>query len=333
MAPQLLRLHAAAFPGVLPRPHPPRCRHRFRRHARVASEHGARVVAVDLGDAIEVARRNLPADVLTVQADAEALPFAPGSFDFVMSIGVLHHLPDTARALRSIVGQAKPGGRVRVYLSWKPERRSHRVILSMVGAARFFTTRLPHPVLHAFCYPVAALLWLAIVQPYALLSRRRATQRLADAFPLKTYADYPFGVLLNDQFDRFSAPIERRFEREEVVDLLRQAGLSRIAVWAHHGWLAEGVREPAHGVDHQRSLRALLRASQLPAARLPIPAGPDSDTRDSAISAIHRIARHHRLASGIAQPLPQTAGTRPADSASRTIRLPIARGIRCGRRR
>ena len=45
-----------------------------------------------------------------VQADAEDLPFEPGSFDFVMAIGVLHHLPDPARALRAIAPFARPGG-------------------------------------------------------------------------------------------------------------------------------------------------------------------------------------------------------------------------------
>src|SRR4051812_12880360 len=82
------------------------------RHSGQAHACGARVVAVVLGDAIDVARINLPPAVLTVQADAEDLPFAEGSFDLVMSIGVLHHLPDTERALRSIARFARPGGRV-----------------------------------------------------------------------------------------------------------------------------------------------------------------------------------------------------------------------------
>ncbi|MHB1808616.1 MAG: class I SAM-dependent methyltransferase [Solirubrobacteraceae bacterium] len=41
------------------------------RHAFHAAELGARVVAVDIGRSIDVARGNLPPEVLTVQADAE----------------------------------------------------------------------------------------------------------------------------------------------------------------------------------------------------------------------------------------------------------------------
>ena len=84
------------------------------RHSYEAAKLGARVVAVDLGRSIDVARRNLPLDVLTVQADAELLPFEHSAFDFVMSIGVLHHLPNTERAF--FQSYLMRGGRLRTRL-------------------------------------------------------------------------------------------------------------------------------------------------------------------------------------------------------------------------
>jgi SAM-dependent methyltransferase len=212
------------------------------RHSLHAAQAGAHVTAVDLGASIDVARRNLPASVLTVQADAEALPFAPASFDIVMSIGVLHHLPDTERALRSIARYAKPGGHVHVYLYWVPEARWQRHVLRGVTALRRLTVRLPHPVLHALCYPLAALLQVTIVAPQRVLRRRRRTARLAAALPLKAYPDYPFAVLVNDQFDRFSAPLERRFTAAEVRAAMEQAGLEDVVVLPNHGWVADGRR-------------------------------------------------------------------------------------------
>jgi 2-polyprenyl-3-methyl-5-hydroxy-6-metoxy-1,4-benzoquinol methylase len=135
------------------------------RHARVAASLGARVVEVDPGRSIDIARRNLPPEVITVQADAEALPLAVASFDFVMSIGVLHHLPDTERALRGLVRYARPEGHVHIYLYWRPARRSHRFILAGVTLARRLTTRLPHRLLHIACYPLAGILFTTIVLP------------------------------------------------------------------------------------------------------------------------------------------------------------------------
>ncbi|MGH9641335.1 MAG: class I SAM-dependent methyltransferase, partial [Terriglobales bacterium] len=113
------------------------------RHSYHAAKLGARVVAVDLGRSIDVARRNLPSDVLTVKADAEFLPFAHNLFDFVMSIGVLHHLPDTERAFLSIVPYTRPGGFAHIYLYWIPQEFWQQRLLALVRLIRTVTVRLP----------------------------------------------------------------------------------------------------------------------------------------------------------------------------------------------
>jgi ubiquinone/menaquinone biosynthesis C-methylase UbiE len=215
------------------------------RHSYHAARLGAHVVACDLGDSIDVARRNLPDQVLTVQADAEALPFASGCFDLVMSIGVLHHLPDQQTALQEIVRCTKPGGRVQLYVYWQPPVQWHRPVLRLVGLARRITVRMPHPLLRALCYPLAAGLFLAFVAPYRALRRSGRFHSAAQGLPLKAYMNYPFGVLVNDQFDRFSAPLECRFTAAEVDDLLANAGLEERQVIAHHGWVASGRRPMA----------------------------------------------------------------------------------------
>jgi ubiquinone/menaquinone biosynthesis C-methylase UbiE len=49
-------------------------------------------------------------------ADGEELPFADESFDVAYSNGVLHHTPDTERAVRELRRILKPGGVARVML-------------------------------------------------------------------------------------------------------------------------------------------------------------------------------------------------------------------------
>ena len=83
----------------------------LRWHGRGRGRYGSRSGA----RSIEVARANLPAEILTVQADAEHLPFARDSFDLVMSIGVLHLVADAGRVLRRIVRLVRPGGHLHVY--------------------------------------------------------------------------------------------------------------------------------------------------------------------------------------------------------------------------
>jgi len=46
----------------------------------------------------------------TFQSEAEALPFASDSIDYVYSSGVLHHTPNTEQALKEVHRVLKPGG-------------------------------------------------------------------------------------------------------------------------------------------------------------------------------------------------------------------------------
>jgi 2-polyprenyl-3-methyl-5-hydroxy-6-metoxy-1,4-benzoquinol methylase len=81
------------------------------RFAEVALAAGATVVAVDYSSAVEACRANLPHKNLHVlQADIYALPFAPSSFDYVYSLGVVQHTPDVERAVKALAVPLKPGG-------------------------------------------------------------------------------------------------------------------------------------------------------------------------------------------------------------------------------
>ena len=210
------------------------------RHSYEAHQQGARVVAVDVGDAIHVARRNLPAEVVTIQADAEELPFHDATFDLVLAIGVLHHLPDPRRALASLARLVRPGGHIHIYVYWVPSRGWHRSLLRLVTAARRVTTRMPRPMLRALSYPMAAALFAIFVLPYRITRHVPKFERVSSTLPLKAYADYPFGVCVNDQFDRFSAPIEWRFTAADVEAMLNDAGFVDTLVLENYGWIGSG---------------------------------------------------------------------------------------------
>jgi len=54
-----------------------------------------------------------------VQSDGESLPFADDTFDIVYSNGVLHHTPDTQKAIDEVKRVLKPGGRAVIMLYCK----------------------------------------------------------------------------------------------------------------------------------------------------------------------------------------------------------------------
>jgi len=91
------------------------------RHARQIAPFAGHVVAVDFSRAIDAAAANVSniGNVDCVQGDLLALPLADAAFDFVYSLGVLHHLTDTDGAVAGLVRKLRPGGRLRIYLYWR----------------------------------------------------------------------------------------------------------------------------------------------------------------------------------------------------------------------
>ncbi|HEV7844223.1 MAG TPA: methyltransferase domain-containing protein, partial [Pyrinomonadaceae bacterium] len=191
------------------------------RHTYYVSQTAREVVAMDLSQAIEVAARNNrdKPNAHFIQADIYHPPFPPDSFDFVYSLGVLHHLPDPEKGFRSILKLLRRGGFMNIYLYWNLEGEAawRRGLLRVVTGARQITTRMPHTLLKKVSWVIAAGFETAFVTPARILERFKLTRPLADRMPLGHYRKYSFRVLYTDQFDRFSAPIENRYSRAEVA--------------------------------------------------------------------------------------------------------------------
>lgn len=216
------------------------------RFAYYAAKYGAEVWAIDLGRAVEVARRNTEdtGNIQVVQADLHRPPFALESFDFIYSIGVLHHLPDPEAAFQNLLRYLKPRGEIQIYLYWQPEGQPiKRALLSVVAAARQITTRLPHGAVYGLAFPAAVAAFTFFVWPYRVL-KATGLKSIAEKLPMKQYANFPFRVCVNDQLDRFSAPIENRYTRQDVADWLSRAQLEKTKVNAAYGWIGTG-RKPA----------------------------------------------------------------------------------------
>jgi len=88
------------------------------RHAYQASRLGAEILAVDLSQAVDSAYQNNcnNRQVHVVQTDVYHLPFRQQTFDFIYSLGVLHHLPHPEKGYRGLIPLLKTGGAFFVWL-------------------------------------------------------------------------------------------------------------------------------------------------------------------------------------------------------------------------
>jgi len=119
------------------------------RYCKVAGEAGANVVGADHTGAVNKADRlcaHLP-NVEFVQADLKHLPLEPASFDFVFSIGVMHHDADTRAVFDAVAKLVKPGGRFSVWLY----RRNQWWQEGINNALRCRTTLMPPERLERYC--------------------------------------------------------------------------------------------------------------------------------------------------------------------------------------
>jgi len=96
---------------------------------------GAEVTGIDLTPAsVDLVKKRFALYGMSVEAqsaDAECLPFSDASFDVVYSFGVLHHTPNTHKAIDEVHRVLKPGGRIIIMLY---HRHSMHVVLGLLYA-------------------------------------------------------------------------------------------------------------------------------------------------------------------------------------------------------
>ncbi len=215
------------------------------RWARFASERASVLHCVDASEeALSVARRRLSSvgNVLFHHASVDALPIGEQSLDFAYSLGVLHHVPDTAGALTAVARTLKRGAPFLVYLYYAFESRPawYRFLWRATELARRTIVRLPPAPQSLLCDVLA----LSLYWPLARLARVAEGAGLDVAnFPLALYRDRDFYSMRTDARDRFGTPLEKRFRAHEIESMMKEAGLTEIRFSDRPPyWCAVGIK-------------------------------------------------------------------------------------------
>lgn len=219
----------------------------FGRHMRVASDHGAEVVGVDLSGGVEIAHRNTEGrpNCHVVQANIFDRPFRDGCFDVVWSFGVLHHLPDPAAGFRTMIDFARPDGGLLAIWVYGYRGMSFTYRLSHMRTLHAVTRTLSGPARVRASQVVAALLSALYWEPLRAL-KTLGLGRIVDRLPLKDYVAHGFTARVAGVHDRLSTPITHFHDHDELMAWLADAKLTDVCVedTDRRGWRASGRRTP-----------------------------------------------------------------------------------------
>ncbi|MCS6915674.1 MAG: class I SAM-dependent methyltransferase [Myxococcales bacterium] len=196
----------------------------------------ASILAVEPANLGAIIRRNTQefADRISyLQATGDQLP-PTGDLDFVVSIGVLHHIPDPLPVVRAAYHALRPGGRL---LVWLYGREGNELYLRLVQPLRRVTHRLPHAALWA----LAGVLSVPL-EGYLMLCRHLQ-------LPMRAYMLGHLGRLSPAErrltiYDQLRPAWARYYTRQEAEDLLREGGFVDVRSHHRHGysWTVLGTR-------------------------------------------------------------------------------------------
>ena len=195
------------------------------RFAEVATRWGARVVGIDLSAAAQVAARNLAdRDFAALQADVFALPFALESFDYIYSIGVLHHTPDCEKAVKALPPFLRPGGYLAVWL-YSGYNKWYR----FSDIYRRVTHRMSPRLLHGILGVVVPLLngvdrGLRVIPVIG----KPLAGAVHHVFPVNRHAKREWRVL--DTFDWYSPHYQSKHTYEQVFRWFESCGMEDLHV-------------------------------------------------------------------------------------------------------
>ena len=195
-------------------------------YAYYAASYGAKVIAIDFSDAVSVAQENTKnMDVQVVRADITHPPFKEGTFDYIFSIGVLHHLPEPETGFQQLVPLLKPGALISI---WVYGRAKQWAAVYFYEPLIKITHRLPHRLLYYLSY-VPAIIMEISNRIYRFLQWVHLPN-IALILPFKFYSDYPFSVKLNDAFDTFATPSAQYYTEKEILDWFTRSNLTEITI-------------------------------------------------------------------------------------------------------
>ncbi len=194
------------------------------RYSEVAGKYGANVIGIDLSYSVDAAFKNLGSkkNIHIIQADVFELPFKEEIFDYIFSIGVLHHTPNTQKAFKCLPKFLKSGGEIAIWV-YSNEGFDTKVYNKISDFYRLFTTKMPKGLLYRLSY--VSLLTYPL-KTYPLKKIRFLTSIAYLIFPASDHPIRAWRIL--DTFDWYSPKYQWKHTYNELILWFKESGLKGI---------------------------------------------------------------------------------------------------------
>lgn len=199
------------------------------RWARLVAPRVSKLHCIDPSNAINIARKNLTRfeNVEFHNTSLDKSPLRMDSQDFGYSLGVVHHVPDTAAAIRSCVHLLKPSAPLLLYVYYAFDNRPiwFKFIWRLSDLVRRVISCLPNSVKFVVTDIIACIVYWPLSRFAFYLEKIGLS---VQNFPLYYYRNRSFYTMRTDSRDRFGTSLEKRFTKLQLEGLMSEAGLVNI---------------------------------------------------------------------------------------------------------
>lgn len=200
------------------------------RFLNIISKYGARMIGIDFSASVKTAYKNTKQinTVYIAQADLHMLPFKEGIFDFIYSIGVLHHLANAKNGFIALSKYLKPGGVFILWVYFPIQRHGINMLLyvvysKFVNQLRHITTKMPYGLLLRISTLAAFFERYVFHLPYKIFRNFTILKRILSKMPFSYNANVKFKSLVGVWFDRLFVPVTHKIEKCEVETWFKAA--------------------------------------------------------------------------------------------------------------
>jgi ubiquinone/menaquinone biosynthesis C-methylase UbiE len=199
------------------------------RWARSVAPKVKKLICIDPSSALDIAKKNLSNfdNCVFDSSTVDEMPMQDNSMDFGYSLGVLHHVPDTALGIKQCVKKLKIGAPLLLYLYYRFDNRPwwFRLIWSVTDLLRRVVSKMPYKLRYVSSQIISIIVYFPLARFALFLEKLNFN---VSNFPLSSYRNLSFYTMRTDALDRFGTRLEQRFTKKEIKNMMQNAGLENI---------------------------------------------------------------------------------------------------------